>query len=85
MSEAFLSRNQRELIKFMKPYVLCTKSKKKSSRSQRLESDFDYSLNVKVHSAEEVLLDFNPDENEIDGKLYDEIVELDTQPVRDSR
>ena len=38
-----------------------------------------------MHPAEEALLDFNPDENEIDGKLYDEIVELDTQPVRDSR
>ena len=66
----------------MKPYVLYTKSKKKASRVQ-MESELDASFYAKMHPAEEALLDFNPDENEIDGKLYDGIVEIDTLPARD--
>ena len=82
MSSVFLSGNQRELVKFMKPYVLYTQSKKKSNRK---DSDLNFSISARMHPAEEALLDFKPDENEIDGKLYDGIVELESRPVRDSR
>ena len=83
MSSVFLSGNQRELVKFMKPYVLYTQSKKKSNRLK--DSDSNFSISARMHPAEEALLDFKPDENEIDGKLYDGIVELESRPVRDSR
>ena len=85
MSEIFLSRNQRELVKFMKPYVLYARSKKKARRSLRMDSELENSDTATLHPAEEALLDFNPDENEIDGKLYDGIVELESKPVRDTR
>ena len=84
MSSVLLSQNQRELVKFLKPYVLYTQSKKKEGRATQL-LDSDYTIGAKLHPAEEALLDFKPDENEIDGKLYDEIVEFNIQPVRDSR
>ena len=32
-------------------------------------------MSERAHPAEEALLDFKPDENEIDGKLYEGIVE----------
>ena len=83
MSSVFLSGNQRELVKFMKPYVLYTQSKKKSNRLK--DSDLNFSISARMHPAEEALLDFKPDENEIDGKLYDGIVELESRPVRNSR
>ena len=75
MSSLFLSRNQRELVKFMKPYVLYSQSKKKATRSRRLDSDADLSIGPNMNPAEEELLDFRPDENDIDGKLYNCIVE----------
>ena len=71
MSSVFLSKNQRELVKFLKPYVLYTHRKKKGRR--RVDSDL--TINGRLHPAEEALLDFKPDDNEIDGKLYDGIVE----------
>ena len=71
MSSVFLSQNQRELIKFQKSYVLY--SHKKKNRKSNTASIL--SLSDKVHPAEEALLDFKPDENEIDGKLYEGIVE----------
>ena len=86
MSSVILSANQRELVKFMKPYVLYTKSMKRHSRSIRLESDNNlFSIADRLHPAEEALLDFKPDENEIDGKLYEGIVEIDEQAVRERR
>ena len=69
MSSVFLSKNQRELVKFLKPYVLYSHKKKKDRRTTRLDSE------TTINRAEEALLDFKPDENEIDGKLYDGIVE----------
>ena len=77
MSGLLLTRNQRELVKFMNPYVLYSQSKKKPSHSRRLDSDVDYSIGPKINPAEEALLDFKPDENDIDSKLYNGIVELD--------
>lgn len=71
MSSVFLSKNQRELVKFLKPYVLYAQKKKKGRRTVRLDSE------TTITPAEEALLDFKPDENEIDGKLYDGIVETD--------
>ena len=79
-----LSNNQRELVKFLKPYVLYTQSKKRIGK-HRYDSEDDFSLGARLHPAEEALLDFKPDENEIDGKLYDGIVELDNPYVRDRR
>ena len=46
MSSLFLSRNQRELVKFMKPYVLHSQSKKKATRSRRFDSDADFSIGL---------------------------------------
>ena len=71
MSSIFLSKNQRELVKFLKPYVLYTHRRKKGRR--RVDSDL--TINARLNPTEEALLDFKPDENEIDGKLYDGIVE----------
>ena len=84
MSSIMLSNNQRELVKFLKPYVLITQSKKRIGKN-RYDSEDDFSLGARLHPAEEALLDFKPDENEIDGKLYDGIVELDNPYVRDRR
>ena len=70
MSSVFLSKNQRELVKFLKPYVLYSHKKKKDRRrNERLDSE------TTNNAPEEALLDFKPDDNEIDGKLYDGIVE----------
>ena len=70
----------------MKPYVLYTKSMKRHSRSTRLDSDNNlFSSTDRLHPAEEALLDFKPDENEIDGKLFEGIVEIDEQAVRERR
>ena len=77
MSSVFLSKNQRELVKFLKPYVLYSHKKKKDRRTIRLDSE------TSISRAEEALLDFKPDENEIDGKLYDGIVEANK--IRSSR
>ena len=83
MSNLFLSRNQRELVKFMKPYVLHSQSKKKATRSRRFDSDADFLDGPIMNPAEEELLDFRPDENDIDGKLYKCIVELDGEALND--
>ena len=72
MSGVWLSQNQRELIKFMKPYVLHTAKKKKSRKTTRLDSES--SLIGRLHPAEEALLDFRPNGNEIDARLYSGIV-----------
>ena len=37
-----------------------------------------------MNPAEEELLDFRPDENDIDGKLYNCIVELDGEALNDN-
>ena len=54
----------------MEPYVLYSQRRKKGRR--RLDSDL--TINAHLHPAEEALLDFTPETNEIDGKLYDGIV-----------
>ena len=79
MSSVFLSQNQRELIKFLKSYVLYS-HKRKKGRSH-LTSDI-ISITDRAHPAEEALLDFKPDENEIDGKLYEGIVPLSYVALR---
>ena len=56
----------------MKPYVLHTAKKRKNRRTVRLESNS--SINARLHPAEEALLDFRPDSNEIDEKLFSGIV-----------
>lgn len=57
-------------MKFLKPYVLYSHKKKKDRRrNERLDSE------TTNNAPEEALLDFKPDDNEIDGKLYDGIVE----------
>ena len=73
MSSVFLSQNQRELIKFLKAYVLYS-HRKKRGRNVNVKGSSASSLS-KVHPAEEALLDFRPDENEVDAKLYEGIVE----------
>ena len=69
MSSIMLSNNQRELVKFLKPYVLYTQSKKRIGK-HRYDSEDDFSLGARLHPAEEALLDFKPDENEIDGYAF---------------
>ena len=57
-------------MKFLKPYLLYSHKKKKDRRrNERLDSE------TTTNAPEEALLDFKPDNNEIDGKLYDGIVE----------
>ena len=50
----------------MSPYVLYSQSKKKPSNSRRQDSEVEYSDGPKMTPAEEALLDFKPDENDID-------------------
>ena len=92
MSSIFLTKNQRELIKFQKDYALGLKNRKtpyhshqrrsifaSTTKKQRSGSDFtSHDHHTSVHSqpaANEALLDFNPDKNEIDRRLYDNIVD----------
>ena len=71
MSSVFLTPIQRELIKFMKAYVLYSNRKRK----RRSFYIGDSSEMGDLEHPEEALLDFMPDKNECDAKLYEGIVE----------
>ena len=59
MSRMFLTKAQRELIKFQQSYTLSLKKPKKKLMNNQPEPDDD-DKEVK----------FNPDEDEIDARLY---------------
>ena len=58
----------------MKTYVLYSHKRKKNRRASLALASAE-SINGENLHAEEALLDFKPDKNQIDGKLYDGIVE----------
>ena len=58
----------------MKTYVLYSHRRKKRNRASIALASAE-SINGENLHAEEALLDFKPDKNQIDGKLYDCIVE----------
>ena len=62
-----LTAHQRELIKFQNDYTLMLRKKKYGGQGGK---DGEAS-----HPADEALLDFKPETNENDAKLYEEIVE----------
>ena len=77
MSQIHLTSNQRELVKFFRSYVLSLQ-KKKVTRLQT--SEFAPSLLTShVNPADETLLQFMPDKDPIDKRLFDNIIEPDTK------
>ena len=89
MGSVFLSDNQRELIKFLKHYLLYTQKRKKGKRNlprkesvrSRISTDGEETVmnqeNMEVHPADEAMLDFKPDDDDIDCLLYNGIVETE--------
>ena len=89
LGRVVLSDSQRQLIKFMKEYVLYT-DKKKKVKKRPIEPTQKSSLNdtgppadrgssvipqVGTKSAAEALLDFKPNDDDIDRLLYEGIVD----------
>jgi len=65
-----LNANQREMIKFSRQYVLSSKRKNNTKTFQDNVSHTSHEWNPT-----EALLDFNPKNDEIDKKLYDNLVD----------
>ena len=66
MSSMFLTKAQRELVKFQQLYTLdLVKHKRRATHAQNTTQTEDDAIGYR----------FNPDEDDIDARLYDEIVD----------
>ena len=77
MSQIHLTQNQRELVKFFRSYVISLQ-KKKVVRHQTSEVAPSL-MTSHVNPADETLLQFMPDKDPVDKRLFDNIIEPDTK------
>ena len=83
MSSIFMTKNQRELVKFQRDYMLDLKKRKHTNaikpipnRYQPEMSERTQSIDTFVSEKKKAMKSFKPDQNEIDAKLYTKIVDV---------
>ncbi len=76
MSSIFLTKNQKEFVKFQKDYMLNIKRDRK--RSVFSQSQSGLMIPSSEHNTDNVgATTLNPDDNDIDNKLFYNIVDYD--------